>query len=323
LNQFANLSGGRRAKIVVVFTDRPDLERRGEIEQAIREALPVDIEFVVPADDPSQTIKLPAGATGIILSGEDQSAGSIAQLESIKEAWLSGTPLLAIDAGSAFVGSEYSASPRVPNDEHEAEPATHGSLVQDGTPISAGLRLLQASIEPNLLSNNRWGRLFSLAYHHPDSIAIGISEGSALLVDQAGGRVLGENVTVVLDLRNAALDLGSNRVFVIANGMLDVFVPGDQIEAQDADINSDPLRLATPVLSTATPLSRATQLPGKNTSKTPISANSTRFPRVTPSPTPTEVIEITDPRYLQSMVLLGTVSVLIILIGVWRNRSTK
>jgi hypothetical protein len=105
--------------------------------------------------------------------------------------------------------------------------------------------------------------------------------------------------------------------------MLDVFVPGDQIEAQDADINSDPLRLATPVLSTATPVSRATQLPGKNASKTPNSANSTRFPRVTPSPTPTEVIEITDPRYLQSMVLLGTVSVLIILIGVWRNRSTK
>jgi len=63
-----------------------------------------------------------------------------------------------------------------------------------------------------------------------------------------------------LDLRQATLALGDNQGFVIANGLLDVFAPGDAIEALSVEEATQRTPQPTPelVLPTATATITAT-----------------------------------------------------------------
>ena len=67
---------------------------------------------------------------------------------------------------------------------------------------------------------------------NPIELAVGLTQNSALEITRNGARTIGDNALVALDLRNAALDLGTNDGFVIANGLLDVFAPGETGEAR-------------------------------------------------------------------------------------------
>lgn len=95
--------------------------------------------------------------------------------------------------------------------------------------ITPALGLLDITVEPRVLADNRWGRLFALAYTQPTTVAFGIADNAALMITTDGATVVGDNVVVGLDLRLATLALGSNQAFVIANGLLDVFAPGDAL----------------------------------------------------------------------------------------------
>jgi hypothetical protein len=68
-----------------------------------------------------------------------------------------------------------------------------------------------------------------LAYHHPTKLAIGIDRDTALEIDRMGARVIGDNAVFVLDFRTAELEVGDNRSYVIANGLVDVFIPGEEL----------------------------------------------------------------------------------------------
>ncbi len=61
-----------------------------------------------------------------------------------------------------------------------------------------------------------------------------LADGAALLVTANGAEAIGDNVVLALDLRRAALDYGDNRAFVVANGLLDVYAPGDEIRPVSA-----------------------------------------------------------------------------------------
>jgi hypothetical protein len=63
--------------------------------------------------------------------------------------------------------------------------------------------------------------------------------------------VLGKNSILVLDLSRADLAVGSQNGFVIANGLLDIFAPGDLVQPQPADVNTVFTPQATPLLPTA------------------------------------------------------------------------
>jgi cyanophycinase-like exopeptidase len=73
--------------------------------------------------------------------------------------------------------------------------------------------------------------LVALAYAHPDTLAIGLNEETALEINVDGATVLGSNGVFVLDLRQATLDKGTNDAYAFANGLLDVFAPGEAIVA--------------------------------------------------------------------------------------------
>ncbi len=138
------------------------------------------------------------------------------------------------NAAAATAGPVFSAHEPTPEEGDEAEVATQRSFLQGRTVITDGLALLDVTLEPQVIENNRWGRLFSLATSLPEQIALGLSDGAALMLNADGARVLGDGVLFVLDLRQAALDFGDNQQFVIANGLLDLFAPGDQVRATAA-----------------------------------------------------------------------------------------
>jgi cyanophycinase-like exopeptidase len=132
------------------------------------------------------------------------------------------------------MGANFSSHGPTPAEGKPAEMATQASFLKGETQIQAGLHLLDIHIEPQVLEDNRWGRLVSLAYNHPSKLAIGIDRDTALEIDRWGARVIGVNAVFVMDLRTAELEVGDNRSYVIANGLLDVFIPGEELVSAPA-----------------------------------------------------------------------------------------
>ncbi|HAJ38217.1 MAG TPA: cyanophycinase [Chloroflexi bacterium] len=164
---------------------------------------------------------------GIVVLARDQGLLQPVRLTAIADAWRAGTPLLLDGAAAALAGAEFSAHGPTPEDAEAAEIATQRAFLAGRTVISPALSLLDIAVEPRVLADNRWGRLFSLGYHHPDRTAFGIADNAALIITADGATVAGNNVVVSLDLSSATLARGDNQAFVIANGVLDVFAPGD------------------------------------------------------------------------------------------------
>jgi cyanophycinase-like exopeptidase len=171
----------------------------------------------------------PKTYSGIVFVVRDQSQIKPELLAPIKEAWLAGTPLLADNGGAAALGLHFSSHGPTPTQGKQHELATQASFLNGESQIRPGLGLVDVNIEPQVVEDNRWGRLFSLAYHHPSTLAIGLTRDTALEIDHRGARVIGSNVVFVLDLSYARLGLGDNRSYVIANGLLDVFTSGEEL----------------------------------------------------------------------------------------------
>jgi cyanophycinase len=276
LKRFVKLSGGEQAKIMIIAAGFPSQSSAQVTAEKYAAALGVPSQTaVVPSQDEALTI--PADVTGLLLIANDQSKVVVSLLEAVKAAWSKGLPLLADNGGAAVVGQSFSAHGPTPQDVDEAEFATQKSFLQGTTSILKGLGLLDIAVEPQLLNDNRWGRLFSLAYQEPGTVAFGLTQNTALEITQEGARTIGNNAIFALDLRNAALNLGANDGFVIANGLLDVFVPGDTVKPVAADVEIIATRVPTPVLPTNTPTSTP--------AATPTLAPTSAAPTITPAPT--------------------------------------
>ena len=290
LKRFVELSGGDQAKILIVAAGFPSQSAAQATAEKYAAALGVPSQTaVVPNQDEALTI--PADVTGLLLIAKDQSKVVVSLLDAVKTAWANGLPLLADNGGAAVVGRSFSAHGPTPQDVDEAEFAVQKSFVQGTTNILKGLGLLDITLEPQVLNDNRWGRLFSLAYNESDTVAFGLTQNTALEITQDGARTIGDNVIFALDLRNAARDLGTNDGFVIANGLLDVFVPGDPVKPGAADIRAAPTRVATPVLPTSTPTPTPTATPTNTPTPGPtLTATPTAPPTGTPTPTATATL---------------------------------
>jgi cyanophycinase-like exopeptidase len=144
--------------------------------------------------------------------------------------WRSGTPLLLDGAAAAIAGEVFSKHGPPAEEGEEAEKDAQRSFLAGRTVITAGLALLPVTFEPQVLESNRWGRLFSLAYNHPEQPAFAVGGDTGLAITSEGATVLGAGTVIALDLRRAARALGGNEAYVLANGLLDVFAPGDRVE---------------------------------------------------------------------------------------------
>ena len=232
--RFGELSADSDAPLLIVATGFPNQRPAQRAAERLGEQLGGDYTAVVLDADSDAPLHIDEPVRGIVVLARDQSLLRPAQLGALKEAWLAGTPLMLDGAAAPLAGAVFSAHPPLPEEAEAAEIATQRSFLEGRTVITDGLRLLDATFEPQLLADNRWGRLFSLAYTHPKQVAFGLADGAALLITANSAEVIGDNAVLTLDLRRAALDYGNNRAFVVANGLLDVFAPGDVIKLVNA-----------------------------------------------------------------------------------------
>jgi hypothetical protein len=188
--------------------------------------------------------------------------------------------------------------------------------------IKPGLGFLDVSFEPKLISDSRWSQLISLAYRRPEILSIGLTDKTAIEVSRKGPIIRGDNVAIVLDLRDASLELGDNGRPVIGNGFLDVFSLGDKVQPIDADILSEPDQAPTPELPTATLAGYIIITPTFSPSPSPtveptVGPTPTKTPK--PTATPLTIPPPADPGTSNLMVLFGILIGVVILIGIGLN----
>jgi len=325
--RFVNMCGGKDANILIIAFGFP-IDRVASVtanEYAQGLGVPSQIEIITNGD--AQRIEIPEDVTGIVLIAKDQSLIDPGDLINVKTSWLNGTHIFTDDAASALIGAYYSAHGPTPVDPVNAEAAKQESFIMGNTIIQPGLGLININIEPQVINDNRWGRLYSLAYEHPELITLGINVDTAIAVTQSGAAVSGDNTAIVLDLRSAQLDVGGNNGFVIYNGLLDVFAAGEMLVPQIAISDHELIHASTPVIPASTNTSTPTLPPTATYTSTSTPAPPTetlrpRPPTRTPRPTstPPAIPPPTDPNLTAAIIVVGLFSVIVVFIGVWINR---
>lgn len=321
LDHFTNITSNGEGRVLVIATGYPERSQAEAAAMDLVSSLNVDSDVVVL--DPGGILSEieTARYTGILVTGYDPSLIEPVSLEPVISAWKKGTPLLMDDAASSIAGSFF-ASKALPRDRQPLEDLSASRYfleVQAAT--SSGLELIPLIVEPNLMSKNRWGRMFAAAFNHPEQPALGLNVNTALVIGSESALVIGDNVVISLDLRQAQLAVGENRGFVIANGLMDTFVPGETLAYEPANAFGEMDHAPTPVLltATATSLPTSTATPTATLTPTPTRTHRpTRTPR--PTATPRVIPPPSNPDTNQWMVAFSVLIVTVILFGMIINR---
>jgi cyanophycinase-like exopeptidase len=228
LNRFKEGAGGKN--IVIVAAGYLNDDAACKAAAPYQEALGITCQVMIATN----SYRLPDQLTAIIVIANDQSLIDIETLIPVADAWKAGTPVLMDDAAAAVAGVFYAAEPPTPyksNDKLLIEDATQASLLQGRVDMKPGLGLINAIIEPRVMNDNRWGRLLSGVYNYPTLLAVALAADTAIELTRDEATVIGQNGVFVFDLRSATLDLGTNKAFVIANAILDVFAAEEMLVA--------------------------------------------------------------------------------------------
>ncbi len=232
LTRFLELSGGSSATILVVATGYATDEEAQSAIVAYGTALGTQTVGLILK--PDSTAEIPPNSTGyggVIITASDQSTIQPELLTPVLTAWRTGKPLLLDNAAAAIAGQYYAANAPIAEDDTDT---VQNAFLQGETTLAEGLNILPITVEPSVMSNYRFGRLVSLAYAHPDLLTVGLPDNAALEISQTGAKVIGTNGVYVLDFHAATLDLGTNKGYVFANALLDVFAPDEAIELTTA-----------------------------------------------------------------------------------------
>ena len=228
LNHFKDVADG---EIVVVAAGYADEAAANAAAAPYQAALGLTSDVIIASDD----YTLPDDIAGIVVIASDQSLIDADTLIPVAEIWKKGTDVLMDNAAAAVAGAFYAAEAPTPYDSEDdllIEEATQAAFLQGQVEIKPGIGFINAIVEPQVMYDNHWGRVVSVAYNHPDLLALAITDDTALEFTQDGVKVLGKNGVFVFDLRGAKLDVGTNEGLVIANGLLDVFAADETLEAE-------------------------------------------------------------------------------------------
>lgn len=186
---------------------------------------------------PSQTPKLDpsqlAGAAGVLFIASDQSALAPAVADpnfaALVRYALDHAPVVMTDrAMTAAMGDWYVANPD-PTATNVEDLAIADFRAGDAN-VQPGLGLVPGfAFEPRLTLDQRWGRLYGLAAAHRDTVAVGVSELTALVLDGDGATVVGQRSVVALDGRGATFATGTNGALAAFDVLLDTFAPGEAV----------------------------------------------------------------------------------------------
>jgi cyanophycinase-like exopeptidase len=96
--------------------------------------------------------------------------------------------------------------------------------------LAPGLSWLSGfSVEPRLLPDRHWGRLYNLLRAAPSRLAIGVDVGTAVELGSSGPVARGSSAVVLLDGRYGSFGTGNNGAVSARWVLLDSYVDGDAI----------------------------------------------------------------------------------------------
>lgn len=172
------------------------------------------------------------GAAGVLVIGGDQSLigpavadrGFAAAVRSAVQA----SPVVLTDgAMTAAMAEKYNAVASPDSDNYEDEAIRY--FRSDAQTLQRGFGLVRGvTLEPVLTYDYRWGLVFGAAAADR-SVALGISEYTALSVRGNTSTVVGERSVVSVDGRAGRFGTGSNGALTAANVYLSTFAAGDRL----------------------------------------------------------------------------------------------
>lgn len=234
------LSGGNNARLVVLTTGYAKNAAAQADAKAFVAALQPQVVnpvqwFVVDAKvDQGAVQSAIAGATGILVTAPDQAVvlnalGSDPTITTaLRNAWSQGKVVLADNAVAAALGTATSVDPTPTADSLETD--SMNDFLTTGVTIQPGLNWVPGlAIEPRLVVERHWGRLYNHLARNSGLLGLGIDGNTAVEVTATGATVWGSNTVVVLDGRAASFAVGSNGAVGAQYVVLDSFVQGDLI----------------------------------------------------------------------------------------------
>lgn len=244
LERLVAASGGAGANIVVVAAGYAKSELGVKDAKALAAGLATlgaeTTSFAVDRkQDAAAAPAAIAAADGILLTAPDPSTvlaalgGAFAVTAAIEAAWRGGAALLSDDAAASATGTSFTADPRPGPFTSQIEGAAIDEFRPDSTTVVAGLGWIDAVVEPGIVSNRHWGRLYNLLAAENDAadrLAFGIDAGTAVEFGSGAPLVVGDSAAVVLDGRFGSYAVGANGALAARWVILDTFVGGQAIE---------------------------------------------------------------------------------------------
>jgi cyanophycinase len=243
LNALVASSGGSGSSIVVLATGYAHSTDASKAAKAIAAAATTAggsaSWFVVDGNAKTAAILTAIGAAdGIVLTAPDPStvlaklAASQSVTDAVHTAWAGGAALLADDAVASAIGRSFTSAARPGTSTGSIEGAAVDEFFPDSVGVVAGLGWVDVAIEPGIVSNRHWGRLYNLlAAQAPAArVVVGVDAGTAVELGAGTPLVRGDSVAVVLDGRLASFGVGTNGARAARWVVLDTFVGSQAIE---------------------------------------------------------------------------------------------
>jgi cyanophycinase-like exopeptidase len=240
-SRFVAAAGGQTARLVVIATGygrSTDAQAEAKAEAAALQArtgAPVAWFVMDARANDAAIVAAVNAASGVWLTAPDQStvgaalAANSSVVDAIHAGWASGRlTTLFDDAAAAVLGPVATADPTPTSSNIETVSVEDFRV--DGVDQRAGLGWLSGvSIEPRVLPDRHWGRLFNLLRAAPGRLGVGIDVGTAIEFGPSGATVRGSSAAVVLDPRSATFADGSNGVLGATWVIADTFADTDTI----------------------------------------------------------------------------------------------
>ena len=242
LDRLVAASGGSGSKVVVIAAGYAKAELATKDAKAFAASLAAGgataTWFVL--NNKTKTADVTAAlstAQGVLLTAPDP-ATVLSSLDAaptveagIRSAWDRGAALLANDAAASAISATFTADSRPGDSTAEIEAAGVNEFLSAGVTSVAGRGWVDVGVEPGIVSNRHWGRLYSVVEAQANHLAFGIDAGTAVEFGPGltAPRVVGDSAAVVLDGQYATFGSGSNGARAAHWVILDTFVGGESI----------------------------------------------------------------------------------------------
>ena len=218
------LAGGPDAGMITIGTAGGEKaqESADKAAESFRKAGFTDVTGIVPTreecNDPGYVKKILKGVNSVYFCGGVQSRitesiqGTLFH-DALKKLYMNGGVISGTSAGAAIM-SEIMLTGKDLKEDKESGKGKFRAITPGSVETVEGLGFLKgAIIDQHFIKRQRENRLFSIILEHPELVAIGIDEATAIVVSEGRDiEVIGKNTVMVLepDARTIKTDANDN-----------------------------------------------------------------------------------------------------------------